>query len=259
MKNILLITILILLIASCKNDNYFEVSGKVTDFEGQPLDSVTIRLKNKAFENIYETLSDKDGNYSMKVKEGDYYSLYAIKLPEYRVNRLEYWTWNVPVHKNININPQYDRMEIYGISVFEPQVTPQETYMVYFRPMSLTKTLQFASEQKVDKKKFETVEKAETLLDESHKVINMSPDSISPQELVIKINGVKSEILEINKIIEYARGFKMYGYIVQIRKPENSKNIDSDYDLISVILNSKETNEIGKGEAFVKRTSKNVW
>ena len=259
MKNIVLITTLVLLIASCKNDNYFEVSGKVTDFEGQPLDSVTIRLKNKAFENVYETLSDKDGNYSMTVKEGDYYSLYAIKLPEYRVNRLEYWTWNVPVHKNITINPQYNRMEIYGMHVFEPQVTPQETYMVYFRPMSLTKTLQFASEQKVEKQKFETVEKAETLLNQSNKIINMSPDSISPQELVIEINGVKSEILEINKITEYARGFKMYGYVVQIQKPENSKRIDSDYDLISVILNSKETNEIGKGEAFVKRTSKNVW
>ncbi|MFA6403584.1 MAG: carboxypeptidase-like regulatory domain-containing protein [Salinivirgaceae bacterium] len=259
MKNILLIITLILIFTSCKNDVFFTVSGKVTDFNGQPLDSVTISLRNKAFENIYETLSDKDGCYSMKVKEGDYYSLYAIKLPEYRVNRLEYWTWNVPVHKNITINPQYDRMEIYGINVFEPQVTPQETYMIYFRPMSLTKTLQFASEQKINKKKFETAGKTESLLNKSDKVINMSPDSISPKELMIEINGVKSEILEINKISEYARGFKMYGYIVQIRKPENLKNIDSEYDLISIILHSDETNEIGKGEAFVKRTNKNVW
>lgn len=259
MKYILSITILILLFASCKDDKYYEVSGKVTDFNGQPLDSVTIRLRNKAFENIYETLSDKEGNYSLKVKEGDYYNLYAIKLPEYRVNRLEYWTWNVPVHSNITINPQYDRMEIYGINVFEPQVTPQETYMIYFRPMSLTKSLQLVSEQNINNKKFETVGKTESLLNESDKTINMSPDSISPEELLIEINGVKSEILEINKIREYARGFKMYGYVVQVRKPEYTKNIDSEYDLISVVLNSKETNEIGKGEAFVKRTTKNVW
>lgn len=259
MKNILLIIALVVLITSCKNDVYFVVSGKVTDFNGLPLDSVTIRLKNNAFENIYETLSDKDGYYSMKVKEGDYYSLYAIKLPEYRVTKLEYWTWNVPVHKNVTINPQYDRMEIYGINVFEPQVTPQETYMVYFRPMSLAKTLQFASDQKVDEKKFETAKRTESLLSKSDKVIHMSPDSISPKELVIEINGVKSEILEINKITEYARGFKMYGYVVQVRKPEYPKNVDSEYDLISIILHSKETNEIGKGEAFVKRINKNVW
>ncbi len=253
MKSILSIIALVLLFTACKNDQYYVVSGKVSDFDGQPLDSVTIRLKNKAFDNVYETLSDKDGNYSMHVKEDDYYCLYAIKLPEYRVNRLEYWTWNVPVHGNITINPQYDRMEIYGINIFEPQVTPQETYMIYFRPMSLTKTLQFASEQELDKEEFETAGKTESLLKETDKLINMSPDSISPKELVIEINGVKSEILEINKITEYARGFKMYGYVVQVRKPEKQKNIDSEYDFISVTLNSNETNEIGKGEAFVKR------
>ena len=254
MKNILLLTTLILFISSCKKDVDYVVSGKVTDFDGQPLDSVTIRLKNKAFDDIYETLSDSDGNYSMEVKEGDYYCLYAIKLSEYRVKRLEYWTWNVPVHKNITINPQYERMELYGINVFEPQVTPQETYMVYFRPMSLTKTLQFISEQKVNKKKFETAEKTENLLNRSDKLINTAPDSILPEELVIEINGIKSEILEINKITEYARGFKMYGYVVQVLKPEKQEYIDSEYDFISITLHSKENNEIGKGEAFVKRT-----
>lgn len=253
MRKLLLLGTLILLLTSCEKDVHYSVSGKVTDFNGQPLDSVTIRLRNKAFENIYETLSDKDGNYSLKVKEGDYYCLYAIKLPEYRVNRLEYWTWNVPVHKDITINPQYDRMEIYGINVFEPQVTPQETYMVYFRPMSLSKTLQFASEQEVNKKEFETANQTESLLDSSKKLINISPESISPEELVIEVNGVKSEIVGINKITEYARGFNMYGYTVQILKPEKSKNTDSEYDFISVTLNSKETNETGKGEAFVRR------
>lgn len=253
MRRILLLGTIILILASCKKDAQYVISGKVTDFDGQPIDSVTIRLKNKAFENIYETLSDKDGNYSMKVREGDYYCLYAIKLPEYRVNRLEYWTWNVPVHKDITINPQYDRMEIYGINVFEPQVTPQETYMVYFRPMSLSKTLQFVSEQEVNKQEFETAKQTESLLNSSEKLINMSPDSISPEELVIEVNGVKSEIVGINKITEYARGFKMNGYLVQILKPKNGKNKDSEYDFISITLHSKETNEIGKGEAFIKR------
>ena len=238
---------------SCKKDSHYIVSGKVTDFKGQPLDSVIIRLKNKSFENIYEALSDKDGNYAMKVKEDDYYCLYAIKLPEYRVNRLEYWTWNVPVHKDIIINPQYDQIEIYGINVFEPQVTPQETYMIYFRPMSLLKTLQFASYREVNKKEFEKVKQTERLLKSSEELINMSPDSISEEELDIEVNGIKSKIIGINRITEYARGFRVNGYIIQIIKPQNVKTADSEYDFISVILRSKETNEIGKGEAFVKR------
>jgi hypothetical protein len=83
----------------------------------------------------------------------------------------------------------------------------------------------------------------------------MSPDSISPEELVIEINGVKSKIVEINRITEYARGFRMNGYIVQVLKPKNKRNIDSEYDFISVTLHSKETNEAGKGEAFVKKIS----
>lgn len=253
MRNILIFGTILLILASCKKDAEYVISGQITNFDGQPIDSVTIRLKNKALENIYETVSDKDGNYSMKVKEGDYYCLYAIKLSEYRVNRLEYWVWNVPVHKNFSINPQYDRMEIYGINVFEPQVGPHETYMVYFRPMSLTKSLQFTSEQEINKKEFETAKQTESLLKSSEKLINISPESISPEELMIEVNGVKSEIVGINKITEYARGFKMYGYIVQILKPKESEKLNSEYDFISVTLNSKETNEIGKGEAFVKR------
>jgi hypothetical protein len=253
MKNILLLGIIILL-TSCSKDAHYVISGQVTNFKGQALDSVTVRLKNKSFENSYETLSDKDGNYSIKVKEGDYYCLYAIKLPEYRVNRLEYWAWNVPVHKDITINPQYDRMEIYGINAFEPQVSPQETYMLYFRPMSLSKSLNLVSDQEIDKSEFEETKQTESLLNKSDKLINISPDSISPEELTIEVNGVKAEIVGINKITEYARGFSMYGYCVQIIKPDSkSENSEIEYDLISITLNSKQTGEIGKGEAFIKK------
>jgi hypothetical protein len=34
-------------------------------------------------------------------------------------------------------------MELYGLNAFEPQVGPHLTYMVYFRPMSLTKSIKF--------------------------------------------------------------------------------------------------------------------
>ncbi len=232
----------------------FVITGKVTDFNGQPIDSATIRLKNRVFEDIYETLSDLNGNYSLEVKKGDYYCLYAIKLSEYRVNRLEYWAWNVPVYEDLVINPQYDKMEIYGINVFEPQVTPHETYMLYFRPMSLSKTLKIAAKQEVNNKAFQKAERAEDLLDKSDKLIDVSPDTITPDELTIEINGVKAKIVGINKTTEYARGILMYGYQVQVLKPKNNKEQpELKYDKISITLCSSETSEIGKGEAFVKR------
>lgn len=232
----------------------FVITGKVTDFNGQPIDSVTIRLKNRDFKNVYETLSDRNGNYSLEVKKGDYYCLYAIKLSEYRVTRLEYWAWNVPVYDDLVINPQYDRMEIYGINVFEPQVTPHETYMVYFRPMSLSKTLKIAAKQEVDSKAFQKVERAEDLLDKTNKLIDVSPDTITTDELTIEINGVKAKIVGINKTTEYARGFLWCGYHVQVLKPTNYKEQpELKYDQISITLRSSETGETGKGEAFVKR------
>lgn len=45
----------------------------------------------------------------------------------------------------------------------------------------------------------------------------------------------------------------MYGYLIQIRKPMDSEKLDLDYDKISIVLHSKETDEYGLGECFVKR------
>jgi hypothetical protein len=253
-KRPLLLAIAFLFFSSCsKGDAAFVISGNVSDFHGNPVEGATIRLKNRAFENLYETVSDKRGHYSLAVKEGDYYCLYAIKLSEYRVNRLEYWAWFVPVHSDMVIDPRYDRMEIYGINVFEPQVTPQETYMVYFRPMSLAKTLAVAAGRKVDEKNFQNAGRTEGLLNETGQLTDMAPDSITAAELTVEVNGARAEIVAINKTKEYARGFFMYGYLVQILKPKNDKQLVLKYDRISITLHSKETGESGKGEAFVKR------
>ncbi len=189
----------------------------------------------------------------MAVKEGDYYCLYAIKLSEYRVNRLEYWAWNVPVHSDLVIDPRYDRMEIYAINVFEPQVTPQETYMAYFRPMSLAKTLAAAARRKVNEKNFQSAGRAEGLLAETGQLADMAPAAITADELIVEVNGTKAEIVAINKVKEYARGFFMYGYTVQILKPKNDAQSALKYDRIAITLHSTETGESGKGETFIKR------
>jgi hypothetical protein len=253
-KRPFLLAIALLAFSACPKGNAtFVISGNVADFHGNPVAGATIRLKNRAFANLYETMSDKRGNYSMAVKEGDYYCLYAIKLSEYRVNRLEYWAWNVPVHSDMVINPRYDRMEIYGINVFEPQVTPQETYMVYFRPMSLVKTLAVAARREVDEKNFRSAGRAEGLLSLTGQLTDMAPDSITAAELTVEVNGARAEIVAINKIKEYARGFFMYGYLVQILKPKDDRRLELKYDTISITLHSAETGESGKGETFVKR------
>lgn len=221
------------------------IYGRATDFNDSPLDSVTIRLKNKKFENLYETITDKDGYFSMKVEKMTYNCLYAIRLDDYGKTKLEYWAWNIPAYNDLEINPKYERMEIYGMNAFEPQVSPYETYMVYFRPMSLTKSIEFQG--KNNKKELEQKAIAEK------GIIDIAPSAISKDELLANINGYKSEVVGINKVTEYTRGANMYGFLVQIRKPLNSEKLDLDYDKISIVLHSKETDEYGMGECFVKR------
>lgn len=233
---------------------YVTLSGRVTDFTGQPIDSVLVRVKDRAFKNPYQTYSDKNGNFSMQVAKGNYNCIYATKVSDYRKTKLEYWAWNVPIFEDMEINPQYNNMEIYGINVIEPQVTPYETYMIYFRPMSLKKIIKLIESQNVDKKSFEKVGKVEQLLYATEdNVFNVAPDSISSDELTVKINGIESKVVNIERVKEYARGMNMYGYFIQVIKPEVVSLMDTSYDKISIILRSEETGEIGLGEVFIKR------
>lgn len=248
MKKFIVLILSIIFFLNISAQETVKLYGKVTDFNSLPLDSVSVRLKNDKFENLFETLTNEDGYFSMVVPKGEYFCLYAIRLSDYGITKLEYWAWNIPLYQDININPQYDRMEIYGVNAFEPKVGPYETYMIYFRPMSLTKSLRITNED--NKKQFE--QKA----NRSHDTIDIAPKIILPEELTIKINGNETQILNIQKIVEYARGSYLYGYLIQILKPKINVDQSDKYDKISIILNSKETKEIGKSEIFVQKRVK---
>ncbi len=66
----------------------------------------------------------------------------------------------------MEINPQYNNLEIYGVNVTEPQVGPYDTYMIYFRPMSLKKSMDIVEHQAIDKTAFEEQQKVEKLLNQ---------------------------------------------------------------------------------------------
>lgn len=248
LKSLLLIFAFITVSATVAQETV-TLYGVVKDKNNQPVDSASVWLKNRVdnievknkrllFENAYETLTDKNGRFSIEVEKGTYYCLYAIKESDYGKTKLEYWAWNLPIYDDLEINPEYDRMEIYGINASEPQTGPFETYQVYFRPMSLTKAL------KLPKGKLE--------------VIDIAPKTITKDELEVKLNGNIAEVVSLNKVEEYARATTMYGYLIQIKKPKTTKiakpsEMAKGYDKITIKLRSKETNEFGMGEYFVKR------
>ncbi len=107
--------------------DFIEISGQVTDFEGNPIDSAVVQLKHPDFSEAYSTYSDADGNYKLTgVKKGVYAAMYVLRPKEYpRKNavspkdmRLEFWAWNVIADRNLTINPRYHRLELYGLNAF---------------------------------------------------------------------------------------------------------------------------------------------
>lgn len=231
--------------ALSQNKDSVIISGHVTDFNNNPLDSVTVKLMNKSFEDQYVTITDQTGYFKLIVAKGDYYCLYALKISEWMKTRLEYWTWNVPAHTDLVINPKYNRLEIYGMNAFEPQLGPYDTYMVYFRPMSLTKCLKYT-----DRNNKQNFEKNAHLRKDT---IDIAPNVIRNEDLKVSINDCESEVVGINKVVEYTRGSYMYSYLIQIKKPVGLINTYNEYDKISIMLISKETNEQGFSECFVKK------
>ncbi len=248
-KTILLVAVMV--ITNILSQNTVRLYGKVTDFNNIPVDSASVWLKNKIngiaikdkrklFDNAYETLTDKNGNFSIEVEKGTYYCLYAIKESDYGKTKLEYWAWNLPIYDDLEINPKYDRLEVYGINAFEPQTGPFETYQVFFRPMSLTKALKLP--EKI-----------------TSKIIDIAPKVIEKEDLTVQINGVDVQILSLNRVKEYSRNKYMYAYFLQILKPKADEisipasEMAKGYDKISITLHAKETNEKGKGEYFVKK------
>jgi|APDOM4702015159_1054818.scaffolds.fasta_scaffold00369_7 hypothetical protein len=219
------------------------VHGVVTDFNNNPIDSVKVSLKSKSFKDLYTTTTGKDGKYTLKVPKGRYYCLYAINLAHYGKTKLEYWAWNVPAFEDMEINPQYERMELYGLNVFEPQVGPFETYMVYFRPMSLTK-----ANKGYKGTKSEVEQKAAAKKD----TIDIAPSTISPNELKAFINDREVKVIQVQRVVEYGRGGYIFSYIAQIQKNKNEEKL-SKTDKITLILHSKETNEYGRAECYYEK------
>jgi hypothetical protein len=163
MKQLFLLSLVLLLGINlfAQNGNTITISGQVTDFEGNPIDSCIVQLYHADFSTAYATYSDKSGHYALEnVEKGQYASMYVIRPKEYpRENavaeedmRLEFWAWNVIADRDLTINPRYHRLELYGFTVFEVR-GGYPALMAYVRPMSLGKYLSAGKDTYLDKSK----------------------------------------------------------------------------------------------------------
>lgn len=219
MKTILLLlTLLIALFCySQQNDNEtITITGRVTDFEGHPIDSAAVQLKHADFSQAYITYSDSNGYYRLEnVKKGKYLAMYVLRLKEYPRNnavpkedmRLEYWAWNVIADKDLVINPRYHRLELYGTKVFRIEGA-YPGLMVYVRPMSLGKLLTYPEEVYTNKSKID----------------QYTDISVKPENFQVKIyaNEKPLHINSIQAIQEYSgeNQAPLIGYLMHVEIKE---------------------------------------
>lgn len=213
-------------------DTIGRLYGRITDFDGEPLQGAVVRLINDQFEDIYHTFTDKAGCYELLVRKGVYYTFYACR--DYNVRFLEYWAWNVPLFDDFELNARIDGLEIYSLTAFRvKRGFPQ--LMLYFRPMSLKRSK--AIDQSLG-------------MQEGYSIIDISPD-LSKEDIKVTINNEASEIYEVNKVAEYAgENQGIYAYLVHV-STNKALNI-YEYNQINIKLFDKETKEKGEGVLFWK-------
>jgi hypothetical protein len=200
----------------CYAQNTITISGRVTDFDGNAIDSSIVSIRHPDFSPVYETYTDKDGYYTINnVKKGRYMAIYAMRPKEYpRANavpedemRLEFWAWNVIADTDLTINPRYHRLELYGTNVFRIE-GGYHGMMIYVRPMSLRKYLSYTKDIYLDKSKAE----------------KEADISVAPEHFKVKVFMDEQE-LHINSIqpvkeYEGSDNLPMTGYIIQVDLPK---------------------------------------
>jgi len=232
MKNILVLFFLILPLFSLAQCDQVKIFGTVKDYSGHAIDSANVLLLDRSFEPVSQTISDAQGRYQMEVKPGDYYALAAVNMKHYGKSRLEFWAWNIPAHQDIRIDARYNRMEVYALNAFRPQGA-HPSFIIYFRPMSLTKALNSSSQEDNDP------------------IHDIAPD-LDPSEIKVLIDGQQVEILSLQKVREYNADKKgkrqdMYAYLIQTSLP---KSEEEDYHTFRVILHDRETGDRGEAVSF---------
>lgn len=222
------------------------ISGVVTDFNSHPVDSSVVQLMDRGFNPIYQTYTDKNGAYSLEVKKGTYAAMFAMRLKEYpRMNavpepdmRLEFWGWNIIADRDLKINPRYDKLELYGTTVYAV-IGSYNGVFLYFRPMSVSKSLSYSKEIYLDKAK------AEKIADLSVKLEHLKVNVYADDEL-LKINSIQP-------VQEFAgEGNRpMTAYLIQLDAPK--KTTDKPYIIYRVEAENREHGEKGENIYFYEK------
>jgi hypothetical protein len=207
-----------------------KVSGVVTYFDGSPVAEGMVVVLNDSFTPVFSTTTNEKGEYLLEVDPGRYCALAAVK--DYKTKNLEFWAWNVPASRDLEINARIDRMEVYGMNAFRVQGTTPISAFIYFRPMSLTRATSAGILEGKD----------------TGPVIEIAPE-LTQEDIEVTVDGEKTAILQINRVMEAAgEGKAIIGYLIQATLPQNWKA--DGFARICVAVRDRDTGERGEGILF---------
>lgn len=224
-----------------------KISGRVTDFNGNPVDSCTVLIYNPDFSEAYETLSDSSGNYLLdSIPAGKYAAIAAMRVNEYprmlqvppQDMKLEFWAWNVIADRDIILDIRYDKLELYGTKAFIEYGGRQEM-LIYTRPMSVTKVIAYQN----------FIDKSEA---ERNSIVTVEPQYMSFE---VYVDGEPMEIYSIQPLTlpnTNGNSDNDICYLIQAKLPtdiysRNQKNYE-----VRVVGHNSQYNEHGESVYYLE-------
>lgn len=207
-------------------ENTVTLSGKVTDYNGNPIDSAVVLIKDQNFKDVYTTFSDIDGNYSLEIEKGTYYGLASVRMQDYGKTKLEFWAWNLIVDNDMNLDIKYDKLEVYGVNVFRVQGA-YPGYTIYFRPMALSRYF----EENADQNNPDLAPEKENL------------------DVQVYINDKPVIVNLVQKVKEFAGKDTLNAYLIHTDLGEHKNNGKTK---IRIVLKDKKYGDIGEAYYFLE-------
>lgn len=240
------------------------IRGRVTDYNGQPIDSCSVFWQDPSFNDIKEAITDKNGYYTALIPKGKYQSMGAINTSTYphtakaglseADQRLEFWTWDFIADRDTTFDIRYHRMEAYGIRIFHiPGGMP--TYQIYVRPMGLTRTLQWVKETKPES--FNRSQNLSTPPQQQEVSQHAKSTLLAPPadklKAVVWIDGEEMPVLMKQEIKEYFDANEWgNAYLLTVAMPKKPKK-GLPYRIFKVELTDLENGDRGEGLYYMEK------
>jgi len=185
---------------------YATISGKITDFEGQPFPAAVV-YNFHTFDGLESgtgVWSDESGNYTLTLPKGEYHSIF-VDDNTYAKSSLEAWGWKMIVDQDEVHDYKIGNGEVYSLDAWANN-GGFPTLFIYFRPMVLSYVMrQHSNILEVNSK--------------NYSVYDTCPD-IGLDNISVEINGCKAANISLQKIIETGSdGSAMPAYILQVERP----------------------------------------